>query len=126
MTLRFLADMGISQRTIAWLRSQNYDAVHLREEGLQCLPDDDVVLKAMAERRIILTHDLDFSRIVALSSESLPSVIIFRLDDMRTPQVNKYLLQVLQQFAAELEQGALISVHERGIRVRQLPLGRSR
>ncbi len=126
MTLRFLADMGIPQRTVAWLRSQTYDAVHLREEALQRLPDDDIVFKAIAERRIILTHDLDFSRIVALSSESLPSVITFRLDDMRAAQVNRYLQQVLHQFAAELEQGSLISVHERGIRIRQLPLGRSR
>jgi predicted nuclease of predicted toxin-antitoxin system len=49
MTLRFLADMGIPQRTVAWLQSQNYDAVHLREEALQRLPDDDIVLNALAE-----------------------------------------------------------------------------
>ena len=49
MTLRFMADMGIPQRTIAWLRSQTYDAIHLREEALQCLLDDDILLKAMAE-----------------------------------------------------------------------------
>jgi predicted nuclease of predicted toxin-antitoxin system len=126
MTLRFLADMGIPQRSVVWLRSHSHDAVHLREESLQRLSDDDIVTKAMAERRIILTHDLDFSRIVALSSEALPSVITFRLDDMRAPQVNKHLEQVLERFDAELEQGVLISVRERGIRRRRLPIQRAR
>jgi predicted nuclease of predicted toxin-antitoxin system len=125
MTLRFLADMGIPQRTVIWLRQQEHDAVHLREEALQELSDDDIVLKAIAERRIILTHDLDFSRIVALRSESLPSVITFRLDDMRAPQVNVHLDQVLQGFDSELERGALVSVRERGIRVRRLPVQRA-
>jgi predicted nuclease of predicted toxin-antitoxin system len=33
--MRFLADMGISMRTVEWLRRQGHDIVHLREEGLQ-------------------------------------------------------------------------------------------
>lgn len=126
MTLRFLADMGIPQRTVVWLRSQHHDAVHLREEGLQRLSDDDIVAKAIVEQRIILTHDLDFSRIVALSNESLPSVITFRLDDMRAPQVTKYLGPAIQRFNTDLQQGILVSIHERGIRARRLPLGRAK
>ena len=29
--MKFLADMGISQSTVRWLRQLGYDAVHLRE-----------------------------------------------------------------------------------------------
>jgi predicted nuclease of predicted toxin-antitoxin system len=36
--MRFLADMGISQRVVEWLRTKGHDAVHLRDEGLQRLP----------------------------------------------------------------------------------------
>jgi predicted nuclease of predicted toxin-antitoxin system len=32
--MKFLADMGISQSTVKWLREKGYDAVHLREKGL--------------------------------------------------------------------------------------------
>ncbi len=35
MEIEFLADMGISLRTVSWLREQGYDVVHLRDEGLQ-------------------------------------------------------------------------------------------
>jgi predicted nuclease of predicted toxin-antitoxin system len=32
--MRFLADMGVAQRVVEWLRTEGYEAVHLREEGL--------------------------------------------------------------------------------------------
>ena len=52
----------------------------------------------------------------------VPSVITFRLQDMRPAQVNRYLAKVLERFTAELEAGALVSVNERAIRVRPLPV----
>ena len=120
--MNFLLDMGLAQRTALFLRTQGYDAIHLREQGLQRLADEQIIQKALAEDRIILTHDLDFSRIVALSRGQYPSVITFRLADMRAPAVNQYLQEVLARFAAELTAGALISITEQTIRVRKLPI----
>ena len=71
---------------------------------------------------MILTHDLDFGRVVALSQSRLPSVITFRLSDMQPRQVNRYLAEVLNRFAEQLESGALVSVNEQAIRVRALPI----
>ena len=42
---------------------------------------------------------------------------------MRPAQVNHYLAQVLSRFAEQLQAGALVSVNERAIRVRLLPIG---
>ena len=81
--MKFLLDMGLAQSTAAFLRSQGHNAVHLREQGLQRMQDEDIIRKAIEEDRVILTHDLDFGRIVALSRESLPSVVTFHLQDMR-------------------------------------------
>jgi len=120
--MKFLADMGLARSTVAFLRAQGHDAVHLRDQGLQRLEDDEIVEKAREEGRVILTYDLDFGRIVAVSRASVPSVITFRLDDMRPIQVNRYLTEVLAQFARQLEAGALVSVNERGIRARSLPI----
>ncbi len=73
---------------------------------------------------MILTHDLDFGRIMALSGQHLPSVITFRLSDMRPPSVNRQLSEVFLRFSEYLEAGALISVTDRGIRMRRLPVHR--
>lgn len=120
--MKFLADMGLARSAVAFLRAQGHDAVHLRDQGLQRLDDTNIVDKARSERRVILTHDLDFSRIIAVSRASVPSVVTFRLSDMRPAQVNRYLTEVLMHFEKHLEAGALISVNERGIRARPLPI----
>ena len=44
--MKFLADMGISLRTVEWLREQSYDTLHLRDQGLQRLPDGEIIEKA--------------------------------------------------------------------------------
>ncbi len=65
--MRFLADMGVSIRVVEWLRNNGHDAKHLREEGLHRMPNGEIFTKATHENRIIITFDLDFGEIVALS-----------------------------------------------------------
>lgn len=120
--MRFLGNMGISTRTIVWLRENGHDAIHLREQGLQRLPDSEILVKARDENRIILTMDLDFAQLLAIGKETLPSVILFRLEDERSEVVNARLRETLQIATDALASGAIISVDEDSIRVRQLPI----
>jgi predicted nuclease of predicted toxin-antitoxin system len=119
--VRFLADAGVSRRVVNWLREQGHDAVHLREQRLQRLPDTEVFAKASAEKRILLTFDLDFGEIVALSSLPRSSVIVFRLHDTRTARVIERLEKVLADAATPLERGAIVVVEEARHRVRAHP-----
>ena len=75
--MRFLADMGVAQRIVEWLRAEGHNAVHLRDEGLQRTPNGEIFDKAATEGRIVLTFDLDFGEIVALSGGQRASVILF-------------------------------------------------
>jgi len=120
--MRFLANMGVSTRTVAWLRQEGHDAVHLHDEGLQRAADEDILAKARAEARIVLTMDLDFGYLLAISGEKLPSVVLFRLEDESSEVVNKRLGDTLAQCASDLEAGAIVSVSEMSIRVRRLPI----
>lgn len=122
--MKFLADMGVSPDTVLWLRSLGYDAVHLHEQGLDRLPDAEVLSRARDEQRVLLTHDLDFGYLLAISRAQLPSVVIFRLDDMRPRSVNHYLERVLHQHKDELNAGAVVIVTEGRTRVRMLPIQR--
>ena len=120
--MRFLADMGIAQSTINWLKSNGYDSIHLRERGLQRISDTEIVKIAKKEKRIILTCDLDFGDLMAASQDICPSVIIFRLDNEKPKNVNKRLAQILKESSHALEKGAIISVDELRHRVRLLPI----
>lgn len=120
--MKFLADMGISQRVVRTLRGSGYDAVHLREEGLQRLPDPLILEKARQEGRIILTFDLDFSNLAVASATALPSVIIFRLQNTNPAVVSARLLSVLADCGEDLETGAIVTVDDTRYRLRRLPL----
>ncbi len=122
--MKFLADMGISPRTVDRLHEWGHDAVHLHELGLDRLPDGDILDKARRENWIVLTHDLDFGELLAIGCAELPSVITFRLRNMRADNVNRHLAALLARHRSSLEQGAVITVTERRIRVRALPITR--
>jgi predicted nuclease of predicted toxin-antitoxin system len=120
--MKFLADMGISLRAVAFLRSLGYDAVHLHEQDLGRLSDSSILRKACDEGRVLLTHDLDFGELMAASGAELPSVVIFRLRDMRPERVNAYLGAVVADYQEVLERGVIVSVSEGQIRLRSLPV----
>jgi hypothetical protein len=94
----------------------------LQERGLDTLADREILQLAITEKRIIVTHDLDFTDLLAASAAILPSVVIFRLRNMRPERVLVRLLAVINNFEADLQTGAVISVTESKIRKRALPL----
>lgn len=116
--------MGISPKAVAYLRDLEHDAVHLLDEGLKNIADPDILAKVRQEGRTLLTHDLDFGDLLAASGAALPSVVIFRLRNMRPEQVNRYLQAVLEAHGEALERGAVVSVTEGQLRLRLLPLDR--
>jgi predicted nuclease of predicted toxin-antitoxin system len=120
--MKFLADMGISPGIVFWLRNNEHDAVHLHDEGLGRLADIEVLEKARIENRIVLTHDLDFGELMAFSHQKQPSVIIFRLRDMRPVNVQKYLGEIIENHDDLFDDGIIASVTERRIRIRRLPI----
>jgi len=71
--MRFLADAGISRNTVEFLRLRGHDAVHVRDLLLQRAADRDLVDKARADSRTVLTFDLDFGEILALGILKQPS-----------------------------------------------------
>lgn len=100
-----------------FLRNLGHNVAHLRDENLQRLPDEDIIRKAFTEGRIILTMDLDFGYLMSISKSKLPSIIIFRLEN-----VNKRLEKVLAESYEVIQSGAIISVLEHTYRVRLLPI----
>lgn len=73
--MRFLADAGISPRTVDYLRRNGHDAIHVREIGMQRAADRVLVEKAQADERHrqMIGYCLPSTSILArsLRSESL-------------------------------------------------------
>ena len=52
----------------------------------------------------------------------LPSGVIFRLRNIRPEHVNHHLINIISQYPKALEHGAVITVTEGRLRMRDLPL----
>ena len=119
--MRFLADMCIDVRVPAWLNSQGHDATHLRDQGLQRLANGGIFEKAIEESRVVVTFDLDFGEIVALSRGRKTGVILFRLRNTRVAFVIQRLSEVIADCAEALKRGAIVIVEESRFRIREFP-----
>ncbi len=120
--MRFLVDACVDIRVAEWLRNQGHDAVHLSEQKLQRTPDAEIFRRAVAEDRCVLTFDLDFGEIAALTGGSKGSVILFRLGDPGYRRVIERLTAVIAGSPDAIAKGAVISVEEARYRVRYLPI----
>jgi predicted nuclease of predicted toxin-antitoxin system len=84
--------------------------------------DETIVARAAHDGRIILTQDLDFTSIIALSGRATPSLISLRLVSAKIESVNAVLQRVLPVFEPELELGAVVTVEDHRVRLRRLPI----
>jgi predicted nuclease of predicted toxin-antitoxin system len=76
--MRFLLDMPVSFLLLDVLQSHGHEGVHAHQIGKDRAPDDELLEIARRESRVIITADLDFPRLMALSLAEGPGLILFR------------------------------------------------
>lgn len=90
--------------------------------GKPTAPDKTVLQYAKDNDYVVLTHDLDFSAILAAMGAKAPSVIQVRAQDVLSKHFQQLVLDSLRQFESALTTGALIVIDESRTRARVLPL----
>jgi predicted nuclease of predicted toxin-antitoxin system len=124
--VNFLVDAMLSTRVAAGLRGAGHDAVHVHEYGMTRAADDEILGRAAQEGRIVVSADMDFGFLLASRQDPLPSVVLLRrLASHEADHVVSLLVSNLSAVAEALEQGSLVVIEERRIRVRRLPIGGS-
>lgn len=107
---------------VEYLRRHGHVAHHWRELGAPNAPDSEILQRAREQQAVVLTQDLDFTKLLFESRTALPSVIQLRLDDIRPASIGEDVVQILRQQGEALRRGALITVKGHKARVRLLPL----
>ena len=117
-----LVDMNLSPQWIPALQQYGWQAVHWSDVGDSRASDREIMDWAAAQGHVVLTHDLDFGTMLALSHESGPSVLQVRNQDALPAAMAGHVIAALEQHEADLNNGALVVVDPQRSRVRLLPI----
>ncbi len=121
--MKFLVDQNRSPALAERLRDAGHDAVHTMELGLERAEDDELLLLAREEQRVVISGDTDFGALLALTNATSPSVILFRSRHRRSADDQATLLLAhLDDVEGDLIAGAVVVITDDRIRVRRLPL----
>lgn len=120
--MKLLLDQGLPRRAASILAEAGIDAVHVGEVGLAHAADTEIIEAAGRQSRTIVTLDADFHGILARTRALGPSVVRIRIEGLRAEPLAAIIRSVLNSCGDELANGAAVSVTERSIRVRRLPL----
>ena len=120
--MKLLVDMNLSPRWVNLLAEAGIDAVHWSALGSPNAPDVEIMAFAKKHDYVVLTHDLDFSAILAATHGDKPSVVQIRSEDVSPDVIGKTVIDALHQMASELDAGSLLTVDPNRTRLRLLPL----
>ena len=99
--MRFFVDNALPPRLAELLTEAGCEASHVRDQNLQAASDSRILEYAADDNRIIVSADIDFGVLLALSKCSRPSFILFR--DSGLTCASDYLRRILEsQTAIEL------------------------
>lgn len=120
--MKRLVDMNLSPRWVNLLADAGMVAAHWSTLGANNAPDAEIMAYAREHHWVVLTHDLDFSAILAATHGDKPSVVQIRAEDVSPGVIGAQVVIALRQMTSELEQGALLTVDPSRTRLRVLPL----
>jgi predicted nuclease of predicted toxin-antitoxin system len=120
-----LFDHGLPRSTAALLTQAGWDVIHVFEIGMSRADDVDILQRAQTEARFGVTLDADFHSLLAISGEHALSVIRIRKEGVDAAAFAALLQGIWPCTEDALKGGAMLTVTERSVRVRRLPIVRT-
>ena len=120
--MKVIVDENLPPSWADFLQERGFDAIHWKDVGRLGDPDNVVFEYAAKSSGVIVTQDLDFSRLLALYGVSLPSVVQLRVDCPTPEFIGAILVNLLKKHDDSLKRGCLISVDTERYRMKLLPL----
>jgi len=110
--MRFLVDETAGPAIARWLRGQGHEVFSVYETA-RGIDDDEVIGRAFAENRILITDDKDFGEKVYREQRPHKGVVLLRLDDEHTPIKIEALRRLLELYADQLADNFVVVTETR-------------
>lgn len=116
--MRFLTDVNASGILAQWLSAKGHNVVKVASKN-PTMTDDEILKRAVAEDRIIVTTDNDFEEMIWRQQK--PHCGVLRLDNV--PRIERKILleTTLELYSQELLSGAIVIAQKKKYRTRRYP-----
>jgi predicted nuclease of predicted toxin-antitoxin system len=112
----------MSPELAVWLARQGHDAVHALQVGLDRASDEVILNYARKEQRVVVTADLDYPRLLALSQAEGPGLILFRGGNYSEQEARERLSRALETVPSRKLPHSIVVIEKGRIRWRHLPI----
>ena len=120
--MKILIDMNLSPRWVDYLISNDIETVHWSFIGPSDASDIEIFSYAREHGFTILTNDLDFGFILAITHGKKPSVIQLRTEILRHEIIGNMVVSTIKQLSTDIDNGAIVTIDVRKTRISILPL----
>ena len=120
--IRALLDQGLPRSSVGLLRDAGWDVIHVGDIGLASASDARILERADRDRRMIVTLDADFHRLLAVSGAQAPSVVRVREEGLTAGPLARLLANAVSRAEQAIAAGALVKVTAKAVRIRALPI----
>jgi predicted nuclease of predicted toxin-antitoxin system len=120
--MKLLVDMNLSPQWVDFLKESGWETKHWSTVGDVTSSDATIMAYAAKNDFVVITHDLDFSAILAATQGEKPSVVQVRSAAISVRTIGTRLVAALRFAGRELEIGALVTIDPDRTRVRLLAL----
>ena len=100
------------------LAAAGHDAESVYSEGLEGIPDRQLITICKKEQRVLITLDYDFSNILIYPPEKYEGIIVLRVEQQNKENAINLIKKLLPIISKETISGHLWIVEENKIRVR--------
>lgn len=117
---RFVIDEDMPRSTGKALNALRHDVKDVRDCGLRGANDESIFQFAQQNRATLLTSDVGFGNLLRFPIGKHYGIVIARFpNDMTTPEINRRLIEAIENFTEEDFRGKLIIVEPGKVRIRK-------
>jgi predicted nuclease of predicted toxin-antitoxin system len=118
--VKFLVDAPLPPSIAEFLRSRGHEASHVFERGWGRSSDKEILEAAGKEDAVVITADLDFPRLIAITPDKRSGLILFRGADWKLDAIRESLVRLFETISERRMASSIVVVEPSRIRVRDL------
>ena len=116
--LKFLADVNIEKALVDYLKNNGYDVIWIPDYNCR-LKDEDLLILANIENRILITNDTDFGELIFNQRKISAGIILIRIKGQKVSKKLDVLRKLLINYSEKIKNHYIV-ISDKRIRIKAM------